>query len=176
MVSARMEDVSFFLINALYEGFMSFKTLSSKLFVSVVALASMQGCSDKADSSVQVASADCWIDSVNDNAGSTVKVNVDLFSVRGWAADSSTGTAPKEMAVNITDSKGNKVVFKTDKRISRIDVATAKKQPKYEMSGFDIKVDGSSLPVGEHSLSLVMYRNDATVTCSTPTKLLISKR
>lgn len=155
---------------------MSFKKLSGKFFVSVLALASMQGCSDKADNNVQVVSTDCWIDAVNDNATSPVKVNADVFSVRGWAADSSTGTAPKEMGVYITDSKGNKVIFKTDKRISRADVATARKQPKYEMSGFDIKVDGSSLPVGEHSLSLVMYRDGATVACATPMKLLISKR
>ncbi|WP_283183773.1 hypothetical protein [Pseudomonas svalbardensis] len=155
------------------EGYMGFKKLSGMIFVSVLAVAGMQGCSDKADSKNLVVSNDCWIDAINENTNSIVAVKPGSLSLRGWAADSSTGTAPKEMGVYIVDNKGAKVLFKTDKRVLRTDVAAEKKQPKYEMSGFDFLADAGSLAVGEYTLSVVMYRDGATVACATPTKLVV---
>lgn len=152
---------------------MSLKKLSGIIFVSVLAVAGMQGCSDNTDAKNVVVSNDCWIDSVNDNTSPVVEVKPGALSFKGWAADSSTGTVPKEMGVYIVDSKGVKVLFKTDKRILRTDVATEKKQPKYEMSGFDFLADAASLAVGEYTLSVVMYRDGATIACTTPTKLAV---
>lgn len=158
------------------EGNMDFKRISGVALCCVVAMVGVQGCSDSADNKKSVVSNDCWIDSVNDKSSSVVEVKSGIISFKGWAADSTTGTAPKEMGVYIADSSGSNVLFKTDKRVLRADVATAKKQPKYEMSGFDISADAGSLTAGEHTLSLVMYRDGATVTCATPTKLIVSKR
>lgn len=155
---------------------MDFKRVSGVALFSVVAMVGMQGCSDSVDSKKTVVSTDCWIDSVNDKSSSVVEVKSGVISFKGWAADSTTGTAPKEVGVYVVDNSGSKVLFKTDKRVLRADVATEKKQPKYDMSGFDISADAGSLAAGEHTLSLVMYRDGATVTCTTPTKLIISKR
>lgn len=152
---------------------MDCKNLSGMIFVSVLAVAGMQGCSDKTGTKSSVISSDCWIDSVNDNTNPVVEVKPGLILFKGWAADSSTGTAPKEMGVYIMDSKGAKVLFKTDKRVLRTDVAAEKEQPKYKMSGFEVLADAGSLAKGEYTLSIVMYRDGATVACNTPTKLAI---
>lgn len=155
------------------DGFMGVKKLSGIFFISALALVGVQGCSDKADSMAAIVSSDCWIDSINDKSSSIVEVKPGIISFSGWAADSSTGTAPKEMGIYITDTKGNKVLFKADKRISRTDVAAAKKKPAYEMSGFYFSADAGTLPVGEHTLSVVMYRDGAMVSCALPKKLVI---
>lgn len=155
------------------DGFVGVKKLSVIFFISALALVGVQGCSDKADSIATIVSSDCWIDSINDKSSSIVEVKPGIISFRGWAADSSTGTAPKEMGIYIADSKGNKVLFKADKRVSRADVAAAKKKPAYKMSGFYFSADASTLPAGEHTLSVVMYRDDAKISCATPKKLVV---
>lgn len=155
---------------------MSSKTVAGVALCGVVAMLGIQGCSDSSESRTPVVSNDCWIDSVNDKSSAVVDVKPGIILFKGWAADSSTGTTPKEVSISVLDNSGEKVLYKAEKRVSRADVATAKKQPKYEMSGFIISADASSLAAGEHTLSLVMSRDGATVTCATPTKLIVSKR
>lgn len=141
---------------------------------SAVMVLPMAGCSEKAETKTQLVSKDCWLGFINGHPEATVHSAPEIITFGGWAADSTTSSAPTDMAIKITDSDGKSFLFRTNKRISRPDVVAATKRPGYIMAGYNFSVDGASLVSGEYGVSIEMYRQNEIISCSTTKRLIIN--
>ena len=137
----------------------------------IAALLSLTACTDEAKS--KVTSTDCWVGYINGERGDIVRSAAGTIGFGGWAADSTTGSTPIDMAVKVTDSSGKSYLFNAPKRVSRPDVVEKTSKPGYLMSGFDFVADAASLAPGEYGVSIEMYPEKKIVSCSVSKKLIV---
>lgn len=149
---------------------MSIKSKSA-LSLIVTALLSLTACTDGAKS--QVTSTDCWVGYINGERGDIVRSAAGTIGFGGWAADSTTGTTPVDMAVKLTDSSGKSYLFNAPKRVSRPDIVATTSKSGYLMSGFDFGADAASLTPGEYGISIEMYPEKKIVSCAVSKKLVV---
>jgi hypothetical protein len=147
--------------------------VNSKSAVSLIVLAmlSLVACTD--EKSNKITSTDCWVGYINGERGDAVRSAPGIIGFGGWAADSTTGSAPENMAVKLTDSSGKSYLFNAPQRVSRPDVVESTKKSGYLMSGFDFGVNGTSLVKGEYGISIEMYPEKKVVSCAIAKKLTI---
>jgi hypothetical protein len=147
--------------------------------VAVASLTLLHGCSGTSTPPQQKAvlvSKECWIDGINGDPATTVRLPPGDISIGGWAVDITSGTAPEIVTVQLLDAKGDSFVMqKSDKPISRLDVAQVKNQPAFEKSGFAVVINGKGLLPGEYGLSLAMHRPGADLVCPSSKRLVIKQ-
>lgn len=148
-------------------------SLKSKSAVSLVAVAmlSLAACTDEGKN--KVTSTDCWVGYINGERSDVVRSAAGTIGFGGWAADSTTGVAPVDMAVKVTDSSGKSYLFKAPQRVERPDVVATTKKTDYLMSGFDFGANAASLAPGEYRISIEMYPEKKVVSCAIAKKLII---
>jgi len=151
---------------------MSVNTKAAASFI-VVTLLSLVACSDDAGPKSHVVSTDCWLGAINGDRTDTVRSAPGPISFGGWAADSTTNTAPAEMAIKLTDSSGGSSLFSAPKRLNRPDIVSVTNKNGYLMSGYDFTANGASLVPGDYGISIEMYRDKAIVSCGVSKKLII---
>lgn len=151
---------------------MSVKTKAAASFI-VATLLSLVACSDDAAPKNHVVSTDCWLGAINGDRADSVRSSPGPISFGGWAADSTTNTAPVGMAIKLTDSSGKSSLFSAPKRLSRADIVSVANKTGYLMSGYDFKANGASLAPGEYGISIDMYRDKTIVSCAIAKKLVV---
>ena len=137
--------------------------LGSLILAASLALA---GCNDKPDPALLATTA-CWIDSINGKGDEMVVVERNgRIELSGWAADSSSGTAPEKRVLQLLDPRGNIVLAQmAGERSERADVAELLKQPGYKGAGFKGAFPAAPANPGEYGLSIAMFRAGAGVLC-----------
>ena len=141
--------------------------------VAILVGAILAGCPAKPDGALLV-SKDCWIDTINGKADNLVEVERGPLEISGWAADSTSASAPEKRIIQILDTKGNLAVAQlAQERSERMDVANALNQPGYKGAGFKVAMAGTTLAPGGYGLSIAMFRPGAMVICTSSKQIVV---
>ncbi|MFV3306069.1 hypothetical protein ACNFBT_12385 [Pseudomonas sp. NY15181] len=134
----------------------------------------MTGCgSDEAEAVAVITSTHtCHLDLINGNQETLVRLTPGQLSMRGWAFDRGTMTAPSNVEVVLKDSQGNAYNFPGSKRDERPDVAKAYKKEDIRNAGFQLVADASALPHGIYSIMVKMSEGKRTVQCDIKKNLI----
>jgi hypothetical protein len=111
----------------------------------------------------------CNVDRVNGQDTSTLTaVDVDRqqqLVLDGWAADVTKGVVSPSVIIELSPSGGSNYYASASRGRIRKDVAKAFGKPALEGSGFELKADIGSLPVGTYSLQVIQPEKGQVLAC-----------
>lgn len=141
------------------------------VFLALGILAGLVGCSGEGTTS------SCTLDSINATNDVVVTAKPGLLDFYGWAVDIENGVVPEKIAVKLKGESGNSFIFsyageRTER--PRVSEVLGSDKKTLNLSGFNFPADGSTLPLDNYEVSLLIYRGDNFITCPTPKKLVIS--
>lgn len=116
----------------------------------------------------------CALDAVNgqsivDTATVADKQNVQFG---GWAGDLTTGTAPKEVFVQL---EGAETIFiKASRGTKRPDVAAQYDKPGLEDSGWDANANLAEVAAGTYKVSIIQIEGGAGISCDSKRSIVIN--
>jgi hypothetical protein len=116
----------------------------------------------------------CFLDSVNGQPASRpVKIPRMLLSLTGWAYDRGEPGTPTTEVFALVTSGGRRYSMRAT-RVARPDVAAAFKEPRFEMSGYELQGAIVQLPPGDYRVSILQKRGAGFASCDVPAAITIA--
>ncbi|MDD2115534.1 hypothetical protein NP554_27450 [Pseudomonas asiatica] len=140
--------------------------------VIVMALAGCGGENSVASLPVEKSNR-CALDLVQGSKDRGVKVRQGVVELRGWALGSDSAAGTGKLVVTMKNAQGDVYTFEESSRYDRLDVAKAFNDEKYTKSGFFIRADLSTLPVGAYGILIKTPEKDRVVACSVSKNIIV---